>query len=246
MKEEEKVIDYNNHKIPYFLVTPENSNKKGLILIHEIWGLNDNIRDISRRFGKEGYTVLAPDLLAELPDENRITPDILLTMRNPKNREESQEKMKSILKPIQSNEFLEISISKTKECFRYLKNIQNIPDIGIIGFCFGGTYCFALSMFEKDLKASIPFYGRFPFQYTNNIEDINCKTLAFYGEEDTELITSIPDIKSRMDQYGKDFEYIVYPNCGHAFFNEKNLGLYNKEAAQAAWDKTLEFLKENL
>ncbi len=243
---EDITLEINNHKIPCFIANPKDNNGKGIILIHEIWGLNENIKDIAQRFSNIGYTVLAPDLLSELPPENRITPDILLQMRDPKNREESQEKMKQILEPINSEQFKEIALLKEKECFQYLQNTKDIENIAVIGFCFGGTYCFALSMSEKNLKASIPFYGRFPSQNFDDIKNINCPTLAFYGEQDTELVSSIPPIKEKMSQYNKSFEYIIYPDCGHAFFNDQNHGLYNEKAAKDAWNKTLKFLEENL
>jgi carboxymethylenebutenolidase len=80
----------------------------------------------------------------------------------------------------------------------------------------------------------------------DEIPRIDCPVLAFYGDQDTGLIQSLPKLKEDMTKSGKNFEAVVYPNAGHAFFNDTNARMYNPAAAKDAWEKVLTFLKKNL
>ena len=76
--------------------------------------------------------------------------------------------------------------------------------------------------------------------------NINCPVLAFYGDQDAGLMQSLPQLKADMEQHHKQFQAVVYPNTGHAFFNDTNPRTYNPQAAQNAWEKCLSSLKENI
>lgn len=117
-------------------------------------------------------------------------------------------------------------------------------EIGVLGFCFGGTYSFALPALDQRIGAAVPFYGH-PLA-EEKIADLDCPVLAFYGEEDKNLMGSLPAFKESMTKHNKNFTAVVYPNTGHAFFNDTNERMYNSEAASDAWQKTLAFLKEHL
>jgi carboxymethylenebutenolidase len=114
----------------------------------------------------------------------------------------------------------------------------------VVGFCFGGTYSFHLAAHDPRVKVAVPFYGQPPTEA--EIPNIACPVLAFYGDQDANLMQTLPALKENMQKNGKPFEAIVYPGVGHAFFNDTNTRAYNREAAQDAWGKTLAFLKANL
>jgi carboxymethylenebutenolidase len=215
------------------------SSKGAIILIHEVWGLNDQIRGVAKRLEEEGYTVLAPDLLKDTGIEGKLTQDIMADLKDPERRSEAQKKMRALTAPIHSPEFGQKTVEKLKEMVTLLKEKNN--KVAVVGFCFGGTYSYTLAVNDPRISAAVPFYGHAP-EPLSDVEKINCPVLAFYGEQDTALIDSLPDLEAEMKKYGKDFEYIVYPDTGHAFFNETNPVTYNKEAAEDAWKKLLEFL----
>jgi carboxymethylenebutenolidase len=216
-----------------------------LILIHEIWGLNDHIKDVANRLQKQGYAVLAPDLLSETGVSPKVNPQMLEDMKNPVTRDEAQKKWREETAPVNSPEFAEETIAKLRTCFEYLQKQEKVHGkIGVVGFCFGGTYSFALAAQEPQLKAAVPFYGHVP--EPEKLQQINCPILAFYGEKDTELVSKLPELNETMAAFHKKFLAIQYPDCGHAFFNDTNPNTYNKEAADDAWERTLAFLKENL
>jgi len=243
----EKMVKVLNVTVlPAFLATPDGKDKHpGIILIHEIWGLDDHIKDVTKRYAKERYVVLAPDLFAGTPIENAVSPNLFAEMGDPAKRDEAQKKMRAALAPMQSPEFAKEMIHKLQKCFTYLEKQENCNgSIGVLGFCFGGSYSFALAAVEPKIKVAVPFYGQAPTE--EKTEKISCPVLAFYGEQDENLISTLPELKDMMKKYNKDFEAIVYPNCGHAFFNDTNPNRYNKEAATDAWKRTLTFLSENL
>jgi carboxymethylenebutenolidase len=244
----EKMIEISNSiKLPAFLSTPDIEEKTypGIILIHEIWGLDDHIKDVTKRFARQGYAVLAPDLFAGTPVENAVSPDLFAQMHDPAKRDEAQKKMRAALAPMQSPEFAKDMLHKLQMCFSYMEKQKNCNgNIGVLGFCFGGSYSFALAAAQPKIKAAIPFYGQGPS--VDKIEKINCPVLAFYGEQDANLIDHLEELKAEMKKYKKDFTSVVYPDTGHAFFNDTNPNRYNNEAAQDAWKKSLAFLSKNL
>ncbi|MCL5010074.1 MAG: dienelactone hydrolase family protein [Patescibacteria group bacterium] len=222
---------------PAYLTTEQNK-AQAIILIHEIWGLNNHIKDVSQRLKKEGYTVLAPDLFTGTPVEGKFTEFAIVRVRKAKSREEAESLMSPVLSVINSPEFKEKTVKRLKKCFAYLKD-QGCSKIAVMGFCFGGTYSFLLAAAEPELSACIPFYGQSPI--AENAKKISCPILAFYGENDTRLIEALPAFKKEMKKYHKNFEAIIYPRCGHAFFNDTNPAAYNKEASKDAWKRLLRF-----
>ncbi len=226
-------------------VTTSTTKSPGLIVIHEIWGLNDHIKDICNRFAREGYTTLAPDLLSETGIFEKISPSIFADFQDPEKRHDAQARMREAMQPILTPEYAQHAIAELKAAFEELLALPSSNgNVGVVGFCFGGSYSFHLAAHEPRLKAAVPFYGQPPSE--DEIAQITCPVLAFYGEEDTALIGSLPELRERMAKYNKNFTAEVYEKTGHAFFNDQNPKAYNKEAAQDAWKKTLSFFAENL
>lgn len=217
-----------------------------LIVIHEVWGLADHIKDVADRFASEGYIALAPNLLSDTDIQKHMTPDMPKDLFNPKTRNQTQPKLRKIMAPIQTNEFADSTIAKLKTCFNSLQNRSEVSDhIGVVGFCFGGTYSFQFAVNEARLKIAVPFYGHANFSI-GQLREINCPVRAFYGEKDEALVSALPDLKDKMTQAHVDFKAITYPDCGHAFFNDTNPYAYNKKAAEDAWQKTLKYLEKYL
>lgn len=240
-------VNFKNSSFDAYHVYPEDQQKHpGLILIHEVWGLNEHIKDVADRFSREGYSVLAPDLLSQTGITEKIDQSIMKDIQDPAKRDEAQKRMREATSPMRSPEFGEETVEKLEECLTYLLSDEGVDgNIGVVGFCFGGTYSYALAVSDNRLKAAVPFYGHAP-EDLDRLQNISCPVLAFYGEKDQNLINQVPKVREKMEKYGKDFEAVVYPNTGHAFFNDTNPATYNEEAAEDAWRKTLTFLKTRL
>jgi carboxymethylenebutenolidase len=246
MSEMISIVFKNSDFSAYFTSPDDDKKHPAIILIHEVWGLTEHIKDVANRFAKQGYIVLAPDLLSHTGITEKVDQNILKEVMNPETRDEAQKKLRAAMAPIQSPEFGKETIERLKECVNYLlDNHQGNGNIAVVGFCFGGTYSYSLAIHDDRLKAAVPFYGHAP-QNLDEVKTISCPVLAFYGEKDQMLISQLPELKEKMKAYSKDFEATVYPDTGHAFFNDTNPTMYKKEAADDAWKKTVKFLETHM
>lgn len=217
----------------------------GLIVIHEIWGLVPHIKNVADRCAAAGYSVLAPDLFHGESFQGKADQSLLIEMQDPETRDEAQKKMRELLAPMQAPEFGMKMLAQLKHCVDYLAADAHVSGkIGVLGFCFGGTYSLALAAEDSRILAAVPFYGQ-PLA-AEKIKNLQASVLAFFGEKDTRLMESLPAQKEAMQKDGKDFTAVVYPNTGHAFFNDTNTKMYDAAAAKDAWEKTLAFLSKNL
>jgi carboxymethylenebutenolidase len=237
-------IPYNDKGIPVY-ITCKDEKRPAIILIHEVWGLNDHIKSIADRLCNEGYMVLAPDLLAGTDMEKVLNPDLQKVIFDEKEKLKHQTEIRKMWTPLKSPAFAEETIIKLQTCFDYLLSQDQIGKIGVMGFCFGGTYSLNLAINQPELAASVVFYGHFNHN-DQETSRIMCPIQAFYGEKDTDLVDQLPELEANMKASSKDFNYRVYPDCGHAFFNDTNPLTYNQQAAKDAWGRTLVFLKKNL
>ena len=103
----------------------------------------------------------------------------------------------------------------------------------------------SLAVAEPRLKLAIPFYGHSDAN-AQALRAITCPVRAFYGANDERLIAGLDDLRARMKEAQVDFEAQVYPDCGHAFFNDSNKFAYNASAASAAWVRVCALLAEQL
>lgn len=224
---------------------PESEIKGGLIVIEEVWGLTDHIKSIADRFAAEGYYVLSPELLSETHIKEHAS-ELMLDLFNPEKRNEAQPKLRELMAPMHEPGFGEKTVGRVKACFDYLYDKPETKQwVAVTGFCFGGSYSFALAVNEPRLKAALPFYGHADLEHPDSFKRIACPVLALYGEKDENLIKDLPELGSRMADAGVDFTAQVYPDCGHAFFNDTNPYAYNEAAATDAWQRALDFLQTN-
>ena len=214
----------------------------GLIVIEEIWGVNEHIRSVADRFAAEGYSVLSPELLPET-FVSLITPELQRDLFNPEKQHEVQPKVRDAMAPIHQAEYAAETITTLKACVDYLMEDEGVDGtVAVLGFCFGGTYAFHLAAHDERIRAAVPFYGQAPS--TEEVARIVCPVLAFYGDKDERLMESLPKLKEDMISTHKDFEAVVYEGVGHAFFNDTNVRAYDEKCANDAWEKTLRFLQK--
>jgi len=225
---------------------PSGSPRGAIILIQEIWGLVDHIRDIADRFAAQGYLVLAPDLLSTAG----ITPEVgqrladARTSDDPEVRNAEQPILREAFTAAFSPEFATDAVATLKTVVDQLENEPGIDGrIAVVGFCFGGTYSFALAAADPRIKAAVPFYGSGD---PATIGGITCPVLAFYGDDDRGLIARLPDVVAALDAGGVTATIQRYPGAGHAFFNDTNPIAYRPADAADAWQRTLAFLDASL
>jgi len=212
---------YGHFAIPSDMVDP----LPAIIVIHEWWGLNDNVRAMADRLAGEGYIVLAVDLfggkVAATPEQARLL--MLSVVEDP-----------------------EPAAENIRQAYNFVRDTGGAPRIASLGWCFGGGWSLNTAMlFPDDLDAAVIYYG----QVTDDdekLQPINVPILGLFGDADEGIpIESVRRFEAALERLRKDFEIRVYPGVGHAFANPTGQ-TYNAEAAEDAWQRTLEFLSQNL
>ena len=211
-------------KIKGLLSRPANAKGKlpGIVVVHENRGLNPHIEDVGRRAGLAGFISLAPDALTPLggypgnDDDGR-------TLQRQRDR----------------NEMLEDFIA----AFEYLKNHPECSGkVGVVGFCFGGWISNMMAVKVPDLAAAVPFYGGQPKE---EIEAIQAPLLLHFAELDKRVNAGWPEYEAALKEHNKEYTAHMYPGVNHGFHNDTT-PRYDKEAAQLAWKRTVEFFQEHL
>lgn len=227
-----------------YLARPDGQVKVAVIVIHEVWGLTDHIKSVAERLAAAGYLALAPDLLGGTGIDQLTLAGLQNDLFDPEKRNQVQPDLRQLMAPMQNAEFGELTTQRLQACFDYLFNLPETQNkVAVAGFCFGGTYSFNLAIKEPRLKLALPFYGHAD-QTSTELKNIACPIFAFYGEKDERLMAQLPDLEKRMSESGVNFQSKVYPDCGHAFFNDSNPFAYNAAAAADAWQRTLQLLEK--
>ncbi|MFY9607165.1 MAG: dienelactone hydrolase family protein [Blastocatellia bacterium] len=204
-----------------YLVEPEKEGSHpALIVIHEWWGLDDHIKDITGRFAEKGYVALAPDLYY-----GTVTKD--------------SAKAAELMQGLDQGKALE-TLSGAVNFLRRQAGV-NSEKIGVTGFCMGGTFSLLLACHDSSIKASAPFYGDVPPDEV--IKNLSAPVL-FIGAENDPWITmdKMERLRGAIQKFGKEGEVKIYNGVGHAFFNDTRPEAYDRIAAQDAWNCVTEFL----
>ena len=116
---------------------------------------------------------------------------------------------------------------------------------GVVGFCMGGALAQYAATKQKNVGAAVSFYGGFK-KVTSDWSSLSAPILLIYGENDQGVpIASGRALAKQLEEMGKDVQLRVYPNAGHAFFNNTGPN-YNAEAAEDAWQRTIAFFRGHL
>ena len=210
-----------------YLAMPENPAEKipAILLIHEWWGLNDQIKGLADEFASNGFAALAVDLYrGDATDDPMKAHELMRGLPDGRVIRD----LKSAMDFLQKNP----SIDSKK--------------IGVIGWCMGGGYALSFALEDSRVQALVMYYGKL---VTDNkkLEPLKAPLLGFFGEEDRGIPPdTVKDFEYRLNQLGKRAEIHLVPNAGHAFANPNNKEGYRPEAAKDAWQKTLIFFKSNL
>jgi carboxymethylenebutenolidase len=195
-----------------------------VIVIHENRGLNDHIRDVTRRMALEGFLAIAPDALSPAGG----TP-------------EDASQIRSRFGELNNED----TIANFAAAVQYLKThpLSN-GKVGCTGFCWGGGMTNQVAVNSPDLNAAVPYYGNQPAP--QDVLKIKASMLLHYAGEDTRINQGIPAFEEALKAAGVEYTKYIYEGAGHAFNNDTNPGRYHKEAAELAWKRTIAFFKEKL
>lgn len=193
----------------------------GVIVIHEIFGLSDFVRQTTEQLAKDGFVAIAPDLLSRTGGSPAAG--------------DSARKLIVALPPDQVTADLDGAQA-------YLKKIKAVRGnaIGVIGFCWGGGQSFRYATNNSSLKAFVVCYGSSP--NPADIARIRAKGLGVYAENDARINAGLTDMAAAVKQAGKDYQYAIYPGVGHGFLRARE----NPEVADSAWHTVIAFFRAQL
>jgi carboxymethylenebutenolidase len=195
----------------------------GVVVVHENRGLNPYIEDVGRRVALAGFISIAPDALTPLGGY-------------PGNDDQGREMQSKRDK----NEMLEDFIA----AYDYLKNDKDCNGkVGVVGFCFGGGIVNLMAVRIPDLAAAVPFYGAQPA--TDDVPKIKAPMLLHYAGLDTHVNEGWPAYEAALKANNKKYTAYIYPNVNHGFHNDTT-PRYDKDAAELAWKRTIDFFNEKL
>lgn len=224
---ETETISYEVNGIVMFGYTAKpkkRMNMGAVMVIHENRGLNDHIKDVTRRAAKEGYLAMAPDALSELGG-------------TPANEDEARKQIseldpkKNLANFVKSVDFLKAR----KECNR---------KVGCVGFCWGGGLANELAVNSANLNAAVAFYGRQP--NVADVPKIKAAVQLHYAGLDERINAGIQAYEEALRKASVRYELYMYEGVNHAFHNDTSEARYNAFAALKAWKRTLDFFGANL
>jgi len=218
---ETSFVDYNDSK--GFLARPiSNDAFPGIIMIHEWWGLNDNMKETAKKLASQGYVVLAVDLF-----HGNVATDAQKAMKMVSDFNEQQ------------------AIENMNHAVNYLQNNENIGKIGSIGWCFGGGQSLNLALNNTNIDATVIYYGKLVTE-KETLSTTKSPILGIFGSLDQGIpVEKINEFQNALNELKIPNTIYIYPGVDHAFANPTG-PRYSPVETEDAWNKTLEFFKNNL
>jgi carboxymethylenebutenolidase len=236
-----------------------NPDAPGVVVIHEVWGVDKHIRSVVDRFVAAGFAAVAPDLLGM---EVTITPAIFMqaygALRQLSAEERAvPEKIQAALVTLPEEKRAEVQqlvgiamrgptpegLAGVDAAIAHLK-AHGSAKVAVMGFCMGGGYAWAHAYAGGDADAYSPFYGRLPAQLDPN--KVKAPIEGHFGAADEGIpLEPLQEAAAALRAAGKEAKIHVYDGAGHAFFNETR-DTYRPEAAKLAWERELAFMHKQL
>jgi carboxymethylenebutenolidase len=219
----ESVVYFENYT--GYLAMPDTSETKrfpGLVIVHEWWGLNDNMKDMAEELASHGYVVLAVNLFGK---EAATTAD------------EARQQI-SLYDP-------DVGLTNMNAAVDYLQANYGIEKIGSVGWCFGGGQSFNLALNNSDMDATVIYYGSITSD-KDKLASISWPVLGIFAGLDMGIpVESVQEFEKSLDDLGIQNEIYIYPNANHGFANPSG-ERYAPEETKDAWEKTITFLHNTL
>ena len=197
----------------------------GILVIHEWWGLNDNIRSMARQLAGEGYVALAVDIYeGEVAETREDAGRLARASRD---------------NPARGQQNLQ-------QAWQFLKEEKGLDKIGVIGWCFGGGWSLQTALMLGDgIDGAVVYYGRVVTD-RDTLAKLATPILGIFGAEDGGIpVATVREFQATLDSLGKPASIHIYEGADHAFANPSGTR-YNEKAAKDAWAKTLTFFGQTL
>jgi len=217
----EQEVEYFAGVKGFYAEPKENALGAGVVLIHEWWGLKDEIKESARQLAREGYRVLAVDLhggkIAQNADEAR-----------------------ALVAALDQN----VANQNMQSALNFLRE-KGSEKLASLGWCFGGAQSLNLALTGEKLDATVIYYGNLITEKAE-LEKIKWPVLGVFGDKDNLIpVENVKAFEQSLNELGVENSINIFADVGHAFANPSGQN-YAPEQTKQAWEKTLEFLKKNL
>jgi len=230
-----------NGDVPAYMAWPAKRKKKPpvVLVVHEIFGVHEHIRDVCRRLAKLGFAAIAPDLFARQGDVSKLA-----------DNKEIFAKVVSKVPDAQVLNDLDLCIAHMK-----VKEFDK-ERVAITGFCWGGRIAWLYAARNSTVRASVAWYGRLvgdkdalhPQNPIDVAATLKAPVLGLYGGQDQGIpVATVEEMRKALAAGGaasKRSQIQVYPDAGHAFFADYRPS-YRADAAADGWKRMLEWFKAN-
>ena len=208
----------------YLSKPADQETKSGLIVIHEWWGLNEDVHAMNKQLAALGYSALAVDLYnGELATE----PADAFKLSTHLSNNEKQ------------------ALANLKTAYDYLISEVGVSKVGVIGWCLGGKWSLRTAlMLPEDIGATVIYYGSL-INDKNELSKLEMPIIGFVGTKDTRLYKEFLEFEKTLQGLNKNASFHYYEGAKHAFANASGL-LYQEIAAEDSWEKTVNFLQAHL
>ncbi len=225
-------------EMPAYRAMPEKGGPFPVILVvQEIFGVHEHIKDICRRLGKLGYLAVAPELYARQGDVSKM------------------EKIDEIISKVVSKVPDEQVMSDLDATAAWAKKSGkgDTSKLGVTGFCWGGRIVWLYAAHNKDVKAGVAWYGRLvgkadklhPKHPIDLVESLKAPVLGLYGGADMGIPNNtVEQMKKALKDAKKDAEIVLYPDTPHGFYADYRPS-YRQDKAEDGWKKMLEWFKKH-
>ena len=221
MKPETMNFETANGDTTAVVARPDTEAESAVVLIHEWWGINDHMRDIALRYAKEGYLCVAPDLF-----RGKIA----------KSSDEAAQLMKD-LAIADGLDTIDCTIAEIRHSYA-------VDQIGITGYCMGGTFALRAACEIGDLAAAAPFYGDIPED--DVLAKLSVPTLFIAGARDGWITPEkVNGLKQVAEKHDLPVQVVSY-DADHAFFNDTRPEVYDAKSATDAWRRVLAHFQKYL
>ncbi len=211
----------DGQKAPGYLAEPARTGAPGVVMLEEWWGVNDEIKQTADRLASENFRVLVPDLF-----RGRVAAT----------GDEAHHMMQGL-------DFGDAATQDTRGAVQYLK--RSGGKVGVIGFCMGGALTFLAAMNVPEADAAVAWYG-FPPPEAGDPSKIRIPLMAHWALHDEFFTIDVVDaLEQKLKTGNVPHEFHRY-DAKHAFANPKGLGNYDRESAEKAWRRTVDFFNRTL
>ncbi len=228
-----KISTESGREISAFIVFPEiKENATSVIVIHEIFGLTDWIRQVGDELAKAGFVAICPDFLSGMAPNGGGTDSF-----------GAGDNVRRAIRDLDPDQIT----TDLKAVMKYVRDLPSTTDaVAVSGFCWGGRQSFRFATNDNSLKAAFVFYGSPPDATT--LGKITCPVYGFYGESDNRINSTIESTKAAAKSAGIIYEPLVYSGVGHGFLRRgmaAEASEVQKTATREAWERWVNLLNKH-